>query len=67
MLMKFLKPSSHQDPSMRTSMCGTSLVRQIPFSHKGGVTGVTWLSADNVASVGNDHPFVTWNISLARL
>ena len=28
MLMKCLKPSSHQDPSMRTSMCGTSLFRR---------------------------------------
>ena len=35
---------------------------QIPFSHKGGVTGVTWLSADKLASVGNDHAVVTRNI-----
>ena len=35
---------------------------QIPFSYKGGVTGVTWLSADKLASVGNDHAVVTWNI-----
>ena len=34
---------------------------QIPFS-QGGVTGVTWLSADKLASVGNDHAVVTWNI-----
>ena len=40
---------------------------QIPFSHKGGVTGVTWLSADKLASVGNDHAVVTWNIPSSAL
>jgi len=40
---------------------------QIPFSHKSGVTGVTWLSADKLASVGNDHAVVTWNIPSSAL
>ena len=40
---------------------------QIPFSPKGGVTGVTWLSADKLASVGNDHAVVTWNIPSSAL
>jgi len=40
---------------------------QIPFSHKGGVAGVTWLSADKLASVGNDHAVVSWNIPSSAL
>jgi WD40 repeat protein len=40
---------------------------QISFSHKGGVTGVTWLSADKLASVGNDHAVVAWNIPSSAL
>ena len=35
---------------------------QIPFSHKGGVTGVAWLAVDKLVSSGNDHAVVTWNI-----
>ncbi len=57
MLMKCLKPGSLDEDFTRPDM-----KLQIPFSHKGGVTGMTWLSADKLASVGNDHAVVTWNI-----
>jgi WD40 repeat protein len=40
---------------------------QITFSHKGGVTGVIWLSADKLTSVGIDHAVVIWNIPCPAL
>jgi WD40 repeat protein len=36
---------------------------QFTFSHSGGVTGVDWLAADKLVSVGNDHTIVTWDVA----
>ncbi len=35
---------------------------QIPFSHPGGITGLSWLDDQRLVSVGNDHTTVTWKI-----
>jgi hypothetical protein len=41
--------------------------RHISGGVHGGVTGVTSLSPDKLASVGNDHAVVTWNIPSSAL
>jgi WD40 repeat protein len=35
----------------------------LPFAHKDGVTGVTFLDEDHLISCGNDHCVCTWNLS----
>jgi len=55
--------SGSQDESLILWSCAQPMKKlQIPFAHMGGVTGVVFLAADRLASVGGDHVVATWKV-----